>query len=222
MEHKKGAEILNELLDVLNENPNSFSSKLSDGRSQAVYDILAGKTKNISNNMIGKIITAFPNVNRNFLLTGEGDILKDAYTYKQSPKNFMNDNAAPYYPNVNASAGLSFLTDNHDNNPQSYIKVPGLIVDAYINVFGDSMYPKYQSGQIVGIKRIEKEMVHFGYAYIVEMMDGESYIKYIQPGKDDEHWSLESENTHFKNKQFHLSKIRRVFKIKSVLTRESI
>lgn len=136
--------------------------------------------------------------------------------------NAVPESSAPYYQNVNASAGLSFLTDNSDNNPTSYIKVPGLRVDAYINVFGDSMYPKYESGQIIGIKKIEKDMIHFGYAYVVEMNDGEAYIKYIQPGTDSEHWSLESENKHYTATEFHLSKIRSIFKIKSILKRESL
>ncbi len=154
------------------------------------------------------------NVNIDWLETGQGDMLLSEGASVQD--------GAPYYPSVNVSAGLAFLTENDGSHPESYIKVPGISVDAYINVFGDSMYPKYQSGQIIGIKQVEKDMIHFGYAYVIEMQDGEPYIKYIQPGEDSEHWSLESENAHFKPKQFHLSKIRKVFKIKSVLTRESL
>ena len=137
-------------------------------------------------------------------------------------KTSESNGSAPYYPDANASAGLSFLTDNSNNAPSNYIKIPGLKVDAYINVFGDSMHPLYQSGQIIGIRKIEKDMVHYGYAYVVEMIDGEAYLKYIQPGKDNDHWSLESENPHYSATEFHISKIRNIYKIKSILTRKSL
>lgn len=141
--------------------------------------------------------------------------IKDRITYESEPES------APYYENISASAGLSYLMDN-SSKPEHYIKIPGSGVDAYINVFGDSMYPKYCSGEIIGIKSVEKDFVFFGNAYVIEMGDGEAYIKFIRQGKDDDHWSLESENENYQPRQFHLSKIRRIYKIKSVISRTSL
>ena len=134
--------------------------------------------------------------------------------------NYM-DRIAPYYPDVNASAGLDFLTNN-GHNYSIPIRIPNVDAQAYINVFGDSMYPKYCNGEIIGIKEIQADMVFFGHAYVVNMIDGEAYIKYIDPGKDDEHWILRSENPNYKPKQFHLSKIHKVFVIKAVITKSTI
>lgn len=132
-----------------------------------------------------------------------------------------NENTIPYYPDINASAGMDFLTNN-GHNYSLPIKIPNVDAQAFINVFGDSMYPKYCSGEIIGIKQIEKDMVFPGHAYVIQMIDGEAYIKYIDPGKDEEHWILRSENEKYKSKQIHLSKILKVYIIKAVITKSTL
>lgn len=168
-------------------------------------------------------IEKFNKVTNSDLVQILNKVSTDALTANELKSLHPNqDPGAPYFESVTASAGLSYLTDNSHSMPTSYIKIPGAGVDGYINVFGDSMYPKYCSGEIIGVKRIDKELVFFGNAYVVEMIDGEAYIKYIREGKDQEHWSLESENEKFDPQQFHLSKISRVFKIKTVITKTAL
>lgn len=127
----------------------------------------------------------------------------------------------PYFPDVNASAGLNFLS--LQNKPYSVpISIPNVKADAFINVFGDSMYPKYCSGEIIGIKEVEKDMVMFGHAYVIQMKDGEAYLKYIKKGADDQHWLLVSENDHYEPREFHLKYIDKVFIIKAVITKTTL
>lgn len=71
-----GANIISKLLNYSELNPKSFSEKIGLIRPQSIYDIQSGKTKNISPNMADKIISVFPEVNRGWLLTGEGEMLK--------------------------------------------------------------------------------------------------------------------------------------------------
>lgn len=132
----------------------------------------------------------------------------------------VSESSQFYYPNVNVAAGLGFLTEN--GNEKISINLPNVDAKDFINVFGDSMYPKYCSGEIIGIKEIQKEMVFFGHAYVIEMEDGEAYLKYIKKGKNDEYWTLASENTQYEPKEFHLSKIRRVFIIKAIITKTTL
>ena len=44
-------------------------------RAQVIYDVLNEKTKSISQNLSIKISSAFPEISRTWLLTGEGDML---------------------------------------------------------------------------------------------------------------------------------------------------
>ena len=72
--------------------------------------------------------------------------------------------------------------------------------DLAVNVWGDSMYPKYCSGEIVVCKSVpmDKELtcVRFGEAYVVMCDDG-PVVKYIKRGKDEKHLCFESENNHY-------------------------
>ena len=129
----------------------------------------------------------------------------------------------PYYGNLMAIGGIGALVNNPDNiHPTDSIRVPNSGADFYIPVFGDSMYPKYCAGETVGLKKIDKEFVMFGHAYVVELENGEAYIKYIRKGQDEDHWILASENSKYEPREFHLRHIRGVYMIKVILTKTSI
>lgn len=143
------------------------------------------------------------------------------YVLKTGTKSSKTNSSIPYYPEANASAGLNFLSNN-DNSYKLPISIPNVDAEAFINVFGDSMYPKYSSGEIIGIKQIDKELVFFGHAYVVQMIDGEAYLKYIKKGRDQHHWFLCSENDSYEPQEFKLSKIEKVFIIKVVISKTTL
>ncbi len=61
-------------------NPKVFSEKLGNDRPQSIYDVLKKKTKSISDSLANKIISVFPHYSKVWLLTGEGEILKNTDT----------------------------------------------------------------------------------------------------------------------------------------------
>lgn len=69
-------EILNNLLIYSGLNIKSLSEKIGLDRPQALYDIQKGKTKAFSQAMSIKIVSVFPTINKSWLLTGEGEMLK--------------------------------------------------------------------------------------------------------------------------------------------------
>lgn len=152
------------------------------------------------------------------------DLLKEDETIRllnEGIKTDKDERTIPYYPDVNASAGLDFLMDNFSYNfiPMN---IPNIDAQAFINVFGDSMYPLYNSGEIIGIKEVVKDMVFYGHAYVVQMIDGEAYLKYIKKGKDENHWILASENKRYDETEVHLAKIKKVFIIKAVIKKTTL
>lgn len=70
-------EIIIKLLDYSKLNVKQFSEKLGMKRGQAIYDIMSGKTKRISDKLANQIISEFPEINKVWLLTGEGEMLKN-------------------------------------------------------------------------------------------------------------------------------------------------
>ena len=210
------------LIDELcNGNVSEFARKI-DTKQQTIdrlfkIDKRTEKFPRVKSEIIDVILLTFNKVDKVWLLTGKGGM----FNSDSKPDEPTVEKTIPYFPDVNASAGMDFLTEN-GHNYNLPIKIPNVDAQAFINVFGDSMYPKYCSGEIIGIKEIEKDMVFPGHAYVVQMTDGEAYIKYIDPGKDEEHWLLRSENEKYKPKQFHLSKIRKVYIIKAVITKSTL
>ena len=125
-----------------------------------------------------------------------------------------------YYPNVSASAGMDkeILNDDLKRIP---VTIPGWDKDiSFINVFGDSMYPKYNAGEVIGVKPIEVQFINYGYPYVVVLTNGDTYIKIIQPGSDSEHLLFVSTNEFYKPKEFHLSLIKGFYSIKGVIKKE--
>ena len=70
-------EVINKLLEYTQLNVKQFSERLGKKRAQAIYDIVSGKTKRISDKLANQIISEFPEINKAWLLTGEGEMLKN-------------------------------------------------------------------------------------------------------------------------------------------------
>lgn len=76
MEKKIAIKIFKELLEVLKMNPNQLSETIGKNRPQWAYDILnEEKNVGISKNIAELICVKFPQINKSYLLTGEGSLL---------------------------------------------------------------------------------------------------------------------------------------------------
>lgn len=73
-------DVITKLLTYSGLNAKQFSEKIGLDRPQAIYDLLSGKTKGISANMRSKILSRYPLLNQNWLLTGEGEMLRGGST----------------------------------------------------------------------------------------------------------------------------------------------
>lgn len=70
---KTSIERLNEILQDLGLNVKTLSEALGYGRPQGLYDVINGRTKSISNDLANRIVAVFPEYNRIWILTGEGE-----------------------------------------------------------------------------------------------------------------------------------------------------
>lgn len=66
------SEIIEMLLKFSKLNASEFAMKIGTKTTQAIYDLQRGRTKTISSSMADKIISCYPQVNKAWLLTGEG------------------------------------------------------------------------------------------------------------------------------------------------------
>ena len=277
-------QIMEALAEYLKISVAELSQKAGYERPQSFYDVQSGKTKNISPKMVNNIVSAFPEINKDWLLTGNGEMLieeeeeeedelalflreerknydltltdihektgipqkvlkefqwgdaqltdRQRYAltqYVEEAREYFQENAIGipkgritgyYYPEVNASAGFDLTTFNNEET-----RVPIFIPNfgsnvIFINVYGDSMYPKYKSGDMIGIKPVEFPYIVFGHPYVVVFDNGDTNIKYVQKGSDEHHVILASENPKYEPREYPLSIIRCFFTVKGSFNKE--
>ena len=158
----KGAYVLNKLLEYSKLNGKSFSEKIGLIRPQAIYDIQNGKTQNISVSMANKIISAFPEVNKSWLFTGDGEMLirpEDKITEKRG---------IPFY-DINVTASIAESFNDIPEVSQYLISYPPLNdCCAAFPVYGESMEPDFLAGEVVLVKEITNvDSMLWGEPYLV-------------------------------------------------------
>lgn len=111
--------------------------------------------------------------NMNFLLTGEGQVMKSEY------------NIIPLLP-VSAHAGhLCDFSASVSYHECEKIVSPLRDAEMAIPIVGESMYPELPSGSIAFIKKInEKAFIEWGKPYVIDTING-VLVKYLAPGQEN-------------------------------------
>lgn len=167
-------------------NPKTFSEACGFDRPQAIYDLIKGKTMNVSASMCEKIITAFPDISRVWLLTGVGDMKAGEATEISTPEVKPHIKEVPLVP-ISAIAGpiTAYYEDGVDLTRCSKIVSPSPNADLALPVTGDSMEPMFADGSIVFIKRINEEaFIPWGHPMVLDTENG-VFIKIIMPDDDN-------------------------------------
>lgn len=72
---KEGGEIINEILKYTGIKAPTFAKSIN-ASYQRISEIKSGRTKKISLDLANKICTAYPEINKTYLLKGEGELLR--------------------------------------------------------------------------------------------------------------------------------------------------
>lgn len=119
------------------------------------------------------VLRTFPDLNRVWLLTGEGEMLKSGQggVQKEAPARKPQE---VYLLPVSAQAGSlnDFIASVKKEECEKIIS-PIYDVDLAITVSGDSMAPEYPNGSIIFIKRInERVFINWGNVYLLDTCNG--------------------------------------------------
>ena len=138
--------------------------------------------KSIPPEKINKIVSLYPDLSRDWLLYGEGDMYaREA----NDPRRYLQENGylVPLLP-VNAFAGnISAWSQAVNASDCEKVVSPVQGVDFAIRISGDSMEPDFRDGSIVLIKRIDdKSFIPWGHPMIVDSSNG-VFLKEIYPSE---------------------------------------
>ena len=174
------------ILDYNHLSVNDFSEKIQVKTKQAIYDLLSGKTKSISSTMENKILSKFKDVSRSWLLTGEGEMLRDGVSAEKTVDDEKENKAytIPLLP-VSAQGGsLSNFAESVRESDCEKIISPIKGADFAMPVAGDSMAPEYLAGSQIFIKKInERAFIDWGRVYVLDTCNG-TVIKRVYPTDD--------------------------------------
>jgi len=130
-------QIIEALAEYLKISVAELSQKAGYERAQSFYDVLNGKTKNISPKMAKNIVSAFPEINKDWLLTGNGEMLvqntpeeePEEETYLRAERNRYGLSLQRIQELTNLPMKKLKAYDNGDED------VPDDILEAFENLF---------------------------------------------------------------------------------------
>ena len=134
-----------------------------------------GGKRGIGLNIIQKIVNKFPDINLNWLITGEGEMLKSTYNVAENTASTAVSKSIETYPAkqtrpripYTAAAG-SLTTALEGVKPEQCEQIPRINAfpdyDFTIIIKGNSMEPKYEGGDEVACKRIDNTCFKIGRA----------------------------------------------------------
>ncbi len=166
---------MSEFANRIDMHQSSLSRALTDGN-------------NIGDATLNKISIAF-GINKSWLLTGEGDMFKEAGGHVSITLNAdkKERNLIPFYDNVSTIGGLVGKTSDVDTihpEPSEYIDTGDWFRDATAAMrhYEDSM-DEYPSGCILALKEVvDRELVVPGRDYVIETSEYR-VTKRVQRGK---------------------------------------
>ena len=178
-------------IDYLNLNKSNFEQSI--GKSNGFVDKV---TDNIRQSSIRAIIDVYPELNKNWLLTGEGEMLnepseEDTYINKVDDVEYHLVPVVPY--SAMGGAPSDFLPTGVRKNDCEHIISP-IKADIVIQVTGDSMAPVFPSGsRVLGVKINPTDFIEWGCAFIL-LTDSGFVIKQVRKSSVVGHISCYSFN----------------------------
>lgn len=140
-----------------------------------------------------KIVEKFPRLDLRWLLTGQGNMLRD------EPGNEGNTVSLPLLP---FSAVGGYLSENNGNGFMEELErcvIPDFTARGaqyLIRVEGDSMYPRYHNGELLAIKVIQDPtFFQWGKVYVLSTTQGCVVKRLFPDDKDEKAIVCHSENS---------------------------
>lgn len=165
------------------------------------------------------------NVSVEFLVSGEETCnSQEEYT---PPVTLSENRGVPYYE-IDATAHITSSFEDVLETPSFFIDfLPFNDCYAYINVYGNSMFPKYANGEIIAIQRKKNfNVILWGEAHLVitdDSADSLRTIKLLYPGEDNDHIVLRSSNPSYKGDTvIEKSSILQLYLVRGKITREQL
>ncbi|MDR3705242.1 MAG: S24 family peptidase [Paludibacteraceae bacterium] len=162
--------------------------RISQRQFQVEIGLSSSYVTNISRSIqpdkIDRISNRFTDLNTGWLLTGDGEMLKN------NIEIVVNSIKGVPYFNVDFICGFDIVENNQSSIPDGYINFPQYDkADYWVNATGNSMEPLISHGDIIAIKKVEEWDSHLLYGEVYAIVtDGYRTIKKVRKSAKGEEW----------------------------------
>lgn len=166
---------LKRIIDKSNLSVNAFAKRVDVPQTTLSNMIKRGTEP--STKTLNAVLSAFPEVNPDWLLTGSGEM----YTDRPSTTENTDAQLVPLLPVAAQGGTLNDFVVSVKASECEKIISPIRGVDYAMSISGDSMSPEYPSGAHILIKKInEKAFIDWGRVYVLDTCNG-TVIKQLFP-----------------------------------------
>ena len=135
------------------------------------------------------------NLNKDWLLTGEGEMLRESHNTEQdSDTTISSGKVIPYY-DAEVAAGTNYAMEMAQTTPVGMIEIGGLLKDSEfaMRVYGNSMVPNYPAGCVIGLRQYNEHFIEPGTVYVIETKENR-FLKRLYYSKDKKAFRCMSDN----------------------------
>ena len=180
--------------------------------------IKTGRTPSLE--VIDAILRTFPDISAEWLIRGEGSMLKSEYN-EDKPK-ISYTTGVPYY-NVDFIGGFDLVLNDQTVNPEYNIDFMMYNkADCWCNVTGHSMEPEISQGDIIALKELHDWQTYIPSGEIYAIVTTEQRtIKRVSPGKHEGYILLTPTNPspEYVPQEIPLSIVQRVYRVLGCMKR---
>ena len=182
--------------------PFAFSQKYGDKGGVKTSAIIRERN-GVSNKMLELIIESYPDINKNWLLTGEGEMIKNQNSSQELIT--ARDGASATRTIIGARIPVydmqeAFTGDDTVLVPKNFIFIPDLPrCDGAIRMYGDRMSPALKGGDIIVYRKVKNisQDPFWGHIYLLSFeVNGDEHImvQYVRRSDEEGSVRLVSEN----------------------------
>lgn len=191
-----------------------LSVKSFEERCKLSNGYISSMRKSLGDEKLNNVLKEFPELSREWLLYGEGEMLKTSTAEQTETTPYT----VPLVP-ISAQGGSfnDFVVSVKDSDCEKVIS-PVRQVDFALTVTGDSMAPEYPGGSQVLVRKVnERAFIEWGRVYVLDTCNG-TVIKKLNPGRDDDEVLCVSVNPDYQPFYVKLSDVYGLYRVMMCMT----
>lgn len=191
-----------EFAAIIGSKPNTFNQQINSKRS-------------VSYETVQNILSAFEDISSEWLLRGEGDMLK-------AIPHISYVTGRPYY-NVDFIGGFDLILNDQTINPDYNIDFAPYNKDGvmWCNITGHSMEPEINSGDILAIREVPEwdQFIVLDDVYAIVTKNELRTVKRVKKGSSDDKYLLVPTNPDYSTQEIGKEMIYKVFSVLGCMKR---